>query len=234
MPLRSLVLSIVLWSVAGAAVAQETAVDLELALAVDASFSVSDEEYQLQLQGIAYAFRDETVQAAIESGSLGRIAVNLVVWAEARLPKDFSGWYLIDGAQDADAFADLVSTYPRRLTGGTGLGEGLAKTIASFNTNRFTAPRRVIDVSGDGEETTPREFVVIVSQARNMADAHGITVNGLAVLNEVPDLDLWYRENVQTGPDSFVMSVASYDDFAEAMQRKLLREIEALPRLSMR
>ncbi len=229
-----LVLFAVLMVAATPARAQETVVDLELALAVDASASVDDAEFRLQLDGIAYAFRDPEIHAAIESGQLGRIAVTMVVWAEAKIPKDFAGWFIVDGATTAEQFADLVQTYPRRLTGGTGLGEGIAKTIADMDKNGITAERLVIDVSGDGEETAPRDFIVMATQARAMARARGITINGLAVLNEVPDLDDWYRRHVQTGARSFVMSVQRYEDFALAMRRKLLREIEPLPELSMR
>jgi hypothetical protein len=214
--------------------AQDVLADLELALAVDSSASVDDGEYRLQLQGIAHGIRDRQVLEAIAAGAHGRIAVMLSVWAEAEVPKDFSDWYLISNAADAERFATLVETFPRRLSGGTGLGAGIARTIAAFDNNGITAERQVIDVSGDGEETTPRSFVVIISQARAMAMARGVTINGLAVLNEVPDLDAWYRRHMQTGPGSFVMSVASYEDFAQAMRRKLLREVLHLPQLSMR
>jgi len=216
------------------AAAQETQVDLELALAVDASASVDDAEYRLQLEGIAYGFRDAAVQAAIGRGDLGRIAVNLIIWAEAGVPPDMTGWHVLAEPAEIEAFAALIATLPRRLTGGTGLGEGVAQAIASFDRNDIASARRVVDVSGDGEETTPREFVVQAVQARAMARARGITVNGLAVLNETPDLDRWYRRFVQSGANSFVMAVTSFEDFADAMQRKLLREIEPLPQMSKR
>ena len=43
-----------------------TPVELELVLAVDASSSVDDAEFALQMRGIAAAFRDADVQAAID------------------------------------------------------------------------------------------------------------------------------------------------------------------------
>ncbi len=62
-------------------------VDLELVLAVDASGSVDQQEYALQIQGIAASFRDETVLAALRSGAQGRIAVALVTWADSATPR---------------------------------------------------------------------------------------------------------------------------------------------------
>ncbi len=47
--------------------AQERPVDLELMLAVDASASVSDEEFNLQVRGLAEAFRHRSVGQAIRA-----------------------------------------------------------------------------------------------------------------------------------------------------------------------
>src|SRR4051794_27061147 len=116
-----------------AQVAAEDVVDLELALAVDASGSVDDGEFALQLEGIAAGFRDPDVRKAIRSGPSGRIAVNLVVWAEPQVPKDMSGWEIIASDADAERFARLVENFPRRVTGATGIGEGIASALRSFD-----------------------------------------------------------------------------------------------------
>ena len=89
-------LALILGTVSGFALsgvpshAQGGAVDLELVLAVDASGSVNETEYRLQTGGIAAGFRDPAVIDAIRRGSHGRIAVALVVWADATVPKDQS------------------------------------------------------------------------------------------------------------------------------------------------
>jgi Protein of unknown function (DUF1194) len=59
-----------------------------------------------------------------------------------------------------------------------------------------------------------------------MRAQHGVIINGLAIRTDVPDLDAYYRTHVAGGPGSFVMSIAGYKDYAEAIHRKLLREIE--------
>ena len=48
----------------------------------------------------------------------------------------------------------------------------------------------------------------------------------------MPGSPTWYRDNVIAGPGSFVITAADYDDFAEAIVRKLIREIEHQERLS--
>ncbi len=59
----------------------EEPVALELVLAIDTSASVDEREFTLQVAGIAEAFRNPEVIAAIESlGSLG-MAISLVQWS---------------------------------------------------------------------------------------------------------------------------------------------------------
>lgn len=209
-------------------------VDLALVLAVDASGSVDDGEFALQLAGIAAGFRDPKVRGAIKSGPEGRVAVALLVWADHQVPKDRTGWFVLASDQDAENFARTVETFPRRQNGATGIGEGLAAALRAIDTSGFEARRRVVDISGDGRETTPREFVVLLPQARAMAYTRGVTVNGLAITNEDPELLSYYRNAVQTGAGSFALAATDYEAFAEAMRRKLLREIEYRPAVSQR
>jgi hypothetical protein len=128
----------------------------------------------------------------------------------------------------------LVERYPRRVSGGTGIGKGIATAARHIVSNGFEGTRKVIDVSGDGTETPAREFVVRLPQARAMADRLGITVNGLAILNEETRLDAWYRTHVITGFGAFVVRAATLRHFADAMRRKLLREIEHQPNVARR
>lgn len=210
----------------------QTFADLELVLAVDASGSVDPAEYAFQLNGIARAITDQQVIDAIRAGPIGRIAVAMIVWGEAGIPGDETSWFLIETPADAERFAGVVANFRRRVTGGTGIGAGLTQGMRMFERNGIEATRQIVDVSGDGRETPPRDYVALVVHARGMARSRGITINGLAILNEDPDLDDWYREAVITGPGAFVMTVADYPDFAEAMRNKLLREIENRPEIS--
>jgi hypothetical protein len=210
-------------------------VDLELVLAMDTSGSISVADYLLQLKGTAEAFRDPAVQNAITSGPHGKIAVNVLLWSDASLPKINSGWFVLDGPDKAIAFAKLVSTFRVNEDNtidvggrGTGIGAGIEEAVRLLNSNLQRGQRRVIDVSGDGIETKfwfPTSFTPL-SEARDLADAQGITINGLPILSQrFPDLDDYYRKQVITGPGSFVVVAENFQSFGTAIRQKLLREI---------
>lgn len=227
------ILIVALLGLAAPARADE-AVDLELVLAIDASSSVDEAEWALQREGYAAAFREPAVQAAIASGPHKRIGVAVVVWADATIPRWESDWSVLATPADAERFGAFMSALPRAVAGGTGIGAGLAAAIRRMERNGLTAPRQVVDVSGDGRETPPRENVVLIDMANAMARARGVTVNGLAILTDDPALATWYRDHVIAGQGSFVMTARDYRDFADAISRKLLREIEWQTRLSLR
>ncbi len=211
----------------------ETEVDLELVLAVDSSGSVDAGEFALQMSGIAAAFRDPEVLEAIGSGPLGRIAVTVAFWAETDQPKDAMAWTLIDGPAGAADFARRVERRPRSIPGGgTGIGRGVIYAVRLIEGNAFAATRRVIDVSGDGRESAFHDFSVPSGQARFYAQARGVSINGLAILSDDPDLKDYYEHQVIVGTDAFALAAGSFEDFAEAMRRKLIREIEYRPAVS--
>ncbi len=207
----------------------EAEVDLQLILAIDSSASIDAREFDLQMAGIAAAFRDGEVVEAIRSGRFGRIAVAAIFWAEAGYPIDATPWYVVGDAASAVVFARTIERWPRRVEGGTGIGSAIFKGVKMIEASGYVSPRQIIDVSGDGRETTMREFRITPSLARNMAAGRGITVNGLAILDDEPDLDAYYRHEVIGGPGAFVEIADTIDDFARAMRVKLLREIEHRP-----
>ena len=52
-----------------------------------------------------------------------------------------------------------------------------------------------------------------------------VEINALSISNDNPELAQYYSRNVITGPDAFVMDVHEYTGFADAIRRKLIREI---------
>ena len=201
-------------------------VQLELILAVDASLSVSDEEFALQLQGLADAFRNEAVVAAIRAAGDHGIAVMLLQWSDRAQQAVSVDWTLVRDTGSASAFAQLVARAPRAYDGaGTAIGRALETSIPMFQANGFEGDRRVIDLSGDGIDNRGP----LPGQMRDIAVALGIVVNGLAILNEDRYLDLYYEKNVIGGTGAFVMTAVDYEDFAVAIVRKLIREISDQP-----
>jgi len=84
----------------------------------------------------------------------------------------------------------------------------------------------VIDVSGDGHET-PLAFgeAMALPEAMRRARRSDVTVNGLAILSDDPNLLTYYKARVIRGPGSFAIAANDFDDFARAIKIKLLREI---------
>jgi hypothetical protein len=201
-------------------------VDLALCLAVDASSSVDYDEFGLMLGGYAAAFRDDSVQAAIAAGPRGAIAACMMLWSGRGGQAVVVPWARLDGPAAAAAFAAAAEGSPRLVSpGATALGEGMAAGLALLGTAPAEATRLVMDVSGDGRNNQGRP----PGPVRDIGVAAGVTINGLGVLNEEPDLLDHYRAEVIGGPGAFVMQAADYAAFAEAIRQKLLREIVGMP-----
>ena len=204
--------------------ARAIAVDLELTLCVDSSSSVSFDEFFLQTRGLAEAFRSRPVIEAIRA--VGGIAVTVMQFSSANRQRIAIGWTHIADAAAASALANALERSPRYVTSGTtAIGSAIASASAGFVGNGFESARVAIDVSGDGRSNEG----VLTSFARDRAIAAGITISGLAILNEEPFLDRYYLDNVVGGPGAFVSSADDYQDFASAILAKLLREIGGLP-----
>jgi hypothetical protein len=202
-----------------------TPVDLQLVLAVDASGSITDRAFELQTQGLAEAFRDPEVQAALQARGRRGVAVTLMQWSGQFEQAVSVDWTLVHDAPTAIAFARRVETTPRRFTAETGVGSALAFGVRLLEQNRFTGGRRVIDVSGDGEANSGVEPDAV----RDAAAAVGITINGLAILDEIPTLNRYYADHVIGGQDAFLIVAKDFGDFTRAIRRKLLREIQSAP-----
>ena len=212
--------------VAPRAEAAEGCIDVALVLTVDASASVSRAEFALQQNGIAQAFRDPQVLDAISMA--GRVAASVIFWGSEGLPKPQSPWMMLDGPAAAEAFARTVESMPREVTGDTALGAGLMAALRKFDSLGTCAIRRVVNLSGDGEETRVFRHMRrahVPPQVRDLAEAVKVEINALAISNEEQDLAEYYAGNVITGPDAFVMEVRSYEEFSTALRRKLIREI---------
>jgi hypothetical protein len=198
-------------------------VDLELLLAVDVSVSVDSAEYSLQMRGIADAFRHPDVIAAIRASAPNGIAVALMQWAGPDEQTYSVPWSEVSDLASASLFASEIESTTRPLSlGGTAIGDALIVGISLINENTVTAARQAIDVSGDGRANQG----VSPGPVRAHAASQGITVNGLAIVNEEPELLSYYQAYVIGGPGAFVLYADDYDDFGRAIRMKLIREIE--------
>lgn len=203
-----------------------TSLDLRLVLAVDCSFSVDAREFALQMQGIAEAFRSEEVIHAIKEGPHGRIAVLVMQWSNVSSQIVAVPWTVIEDSAGSLRFADQVGR-TKRLTaeGGTSLSSALIFAAGLLGESGGDALRQVVDISADGRNNSGQEMALV----RNAVVSRGITVNGLAVLDEVATLHRYFLQHVVGGRGFFVVEAKNYEAYSEAIHRKLIMEISGLP-----
>ena len=215
----------------------EDHVDLLLVLAADISRSVDQAKFALQREGYAAALTSPRIMAAIKSGPLGRIAVCFVEWSGAAAQAVIVDWAPIGTPAEAEAFSQRIRTAPRLFMERTAIGTAIDYSVQQLARSPFNGTRRVIDVSGDGTNNSGRN----VTEARDAAIEQGITINGLAILSEVPlafnpqhthppgGLLKYYEDNVIGGPGAFALAAKGHEDFGQLVASKLVKEIAVAP-----
>ena len=200
----------------------EIDVDVNLVLAIDASGSVEEDRFELQKRGFAAAFRDPKVLDAIRVGDHRSIAVFMFQWTGPTDQYVMVPWALVKDEHSADRLAAQIETSPRRLMGGgTSVSGAIDFSVKMLAASPYRGTKRIIDISGDGSNNIGRP----AEQARDEAVGTGIRINGLPILTVERDLDQYFRQNVIGGPGAFVIPAKNYDQFAEAILRKLVTEI---------
>ncbi|MEM8541356.1 MAG: DUF1194 domain-containing protein [Pseudomonadota bacterium] len=226
----------ILWFVFASTIAahcQVTAdnqVDVELVLAVDVSGSMSPTELRIQRRGYAEALKSDEVWNAIDRGLIGSIAVMYVEWAFYDLQKVIVPWTKISRRQDAHDFADRLLNAEYANMQNTSIVGAIRFGAEQLETNDWYGLRRVVDISGDG----PNNQGGLVTSARDAAVDAGIIINGLPIVvtgqvrgrgSFTGDLSEYYESCVIGGPGSFVIPVTRWEEFGEAVRRKLVWEL---------
>jgi hypothetical protein len=235
--MRSLVIPALIGMVLCCAAAQAGAeqVDLQLILAADVSRSVDPDEFKLQREGYAAAFTNPKVLHAIQAGPNRAIAVTFVEWSGSEAQRVVADWMIVRDEETGGGFANILLTAPRSFAGFTSISAAIDFSMKHFQSSGVESDRHVIDVSGDGTNNGGRP----VNDARDEAVAAGVTINGLAIINQHPNpgytahtqppegLGEYYRRNVTGGPGSFVITIEDFSTFSEAIVNKLVNEIAA-------
>jgi hypothetical protein len=207
-------------------------VDLLLALAADVSFSMDAPKLALQREGYARAITNPAVLNAITSDRSGRIAVCFIEWSDSFWQDLVVDWTLINSAETARQFSEKIVSGARSLSGRTSISSAIDFAVAQLKRAPFDSARKIIDVSGDGDNNAGRH----VTSARDDALAYGVTVNGLVILSDSPHrhtnpsggLAEYYRRNVIGGPAAFVIVANDFQTFGEVLTRKLIMEVAQL------
>jgi hypothetical protein len=212
-------------------------VDLLLVLAADVSRSVTEAKFKLQREGAAAAISDPEVLKAITSGPNRRIAVCFVEWATTGMQNVVVDWTLIADGDSARGFGDRLVEMPRSFAGSTSISSAIDFAVDQLERAPFKSNRRVIDVSGDGNNNSGRP----VTDARDDAVGKGITINGLVILTPLGEsfrpehthppggLEKYFQDNVIGGFGSFTVVAEGHESFGRALTKKLIAEIAGLP-----
>jgi len=212
-------------------------VDLLLVLAADVSRSVTEPKFKLQREGAAAAITHPDVVRAITSGPNRRIAVCFVEWATAGQQNVVIDWTVIDAGESARSFGDKLVELPRSFAGSTSISHAIDFSVIQLERSPFKAERRIIDISGDGNNNSGRS----VTDARDEALAKGITINALVILTPLSEsfrpehtnppggLEKYFQDNVIGGFGAFTVVAESHESFGRALTKKLIAEIAGLP-----
>ena len=224
-------------TLASPAVRAADPVDLLLVLAADVSRSVTEPKFKLQREGAAAAITHPEVVRAITSGPNRRIAVCFVEWATAGQQNVVIDWTVIDDGEAARSFGDKLVELPRSFAGSTSISHAIDFSVIQLERSPFKAERRIIDISGDGNNNSGRS----VTDARDDALAKGITINALVILTPIAEsfrpehtnppggLEKYFQDNVIGGFGAFTVVAENHEAFGRALTKKLIAEIAGLP-----
>jgi len=203
---------------AGAAQAQ---CRLALALALDVSGSVNEQEYRLQLDGLAAALTSPAVARAVLALPGTPVALAVYEWSGPSHQLQVQGWTEIRTLDDLTGFAAVLTNHSRPIMPPeTAVGSAMISG-ASLLAQRSDCDRRVLDITGDGlSNHGPRPRDV-----RDQLAYSDLVINALTIGGQEGDLPGYFRAQVILGLGAFVEEAKSFADFQAAMTRKLLREL---------
>jgi hypothetical protein len=205
------------------------AVDVELVLAVDVSYSMDPDEQALQREGYMAAITSQEFLHAVREGMHGRIAMTYFEWAGVHHQQIIVPWRVVDGPEAADGFAADIGRARYTRASRTSISGAMLFAAPLYQGSGYRGVRRVLDISGDGVNNNGP----LVTLTRDDVLAQGITINGLPILLKRPtssmmdidQLDIYYEDCVIGGPGAFVIPIRERAQFKEAIRTKLVLEI---------
>src|SRR3954452_23630715 len=207
------------------------AVNVELVIAVDVSYSMDMDELAIQREGYPQAIVSKHFHQALRAGP-GKVAVTYFEWSMSGDERIIIPWRVIDCPESADAVAAEIMKTPVRRGSSTSISGAINFALQLFKENPYRGLRRVIDISGDG----PNNDGAPVTGARDAALAKGIIINGLPIMvkepsymtTDIENLDLYYEDCVIGGPGAFIITIKDREKFQEAIRNKLVLEVAGL------
>lgn len=206
-----------------------------LALALDVSGSVDAREYRLQLGGLASALGHPKVRAALTAMPQTPVRLMVFEWSGPDDQVVLVPWTAVTSPAALDRIiAQLGATMRRDASPGTALGQAMQVGVAELR-RQVGCWRHTLDISGDGKSNLgprPRDVKPQVAPT-------GVTINALVIgadnpnigdlrQAEIGELSSYFKAEVIVGPNAFVETALGFEDYADAMTAKLLRELDGL------
>jgi len=205
-------------------------VGMQLILAADVSGSVNATRYKVQQNGYLEALGDPRVLDVIRGLEPPILAITFIAWS--REQQVMVPWTRVQDGASMDEFRNRLGSMQRPRIGiNTFISQALLFCGERFD-QEFTGGRKVIDVSGDGDDN---QGIAGLRAVRDALVAKGVVINGLPIIVKPPDyvfppqppegLDVYYRNHVVGGEGHVVIESIGFDNFKQAILQKLLLEI---------
>ena len=209
---------------------EQEKVGMQLILAADVSGSVNTTRYKTQQDGYLEALGDSRVLNVIRELDPPVLAVTFIAWA--REQQVMVPWMRVQDAKSMDLFRNRLKDAQRPQIGiNTLISRALLFCNRLFD-QEFTGGRKVIDVSGDGDDN---QGIIGLREVRDALVAKGVVINGLPIIVKPPEyifppqppegLDVYYRNHVVGGEGHVTIESIGFDNFKQAILQKLLLEI---------
>lgn len=232
--MRILTLLLLCSSLLKPALARAEPCRLALVLALDVSGSVDEAEYARQLNGLSFALNSAEVRAAILKSPETPVHLAVFEWSSQNHQFLVQPWTILDSHNAIDAAVDRIRSYRKKRAGlKTALSTALL-FAGELLEERKECWQKTVDVSGDGKNNIGPP----PKQLYDLDIFTNVTVNALVVGDPTPDnmsdVDEWlsqsdlqsyFEREVIHGGAAFAMIANGYEDYAQAMKRKLLREV---------
>ncbi|WP_242650944.1 DUF1194 domain-containing protein [Yoonia tamlensis] len=196
-----------------------------LALGLDVSGSVDAVEYRLQLDGLAAALQSEAVQAVLFQQPDAPVSISIYEWSGPTDQTVIQPWMALNDPAQLNRLVTVLHGHQRQAAAPTtAIGAAMMTGFALLD-QQPACWRRTLDISGDGAANTgPRPQDI----APHLVPV-GVIVNGLVVAAaDDTELAAYYRSYVIRGAGAFVETARGFEDYAAAMERKLLRELQSI------
>ena len=205
-----------------------------LSLGLDVSSSVDDVEYRLQLDGVIAALTSTAVQDILFAQPDAPIRLHVFEWSGPVNQTIIVPWTTLDTPAALTQVTIGLQAHQRGVEAPTtSIGDAILAGYGYLE-QQPDCWSRTLDLSGDGETN----LGILPEDIGEDQRPACVIVNGLVIESEqlrgdenpraaLQALSTYYLTKVIRGPGAFVETARGYQDYAAAMERKLVRELSA-------